>query len=172
MRVSRCNGFCMIFCIGACAATVVELMQNKLHNITIDAVFEKVGTGATLQAIKEILHDSNSNPKFFISKPDTRQIETAHMILSLDGVEQTHPEDRNEYKHNFEKVLEKIPLFSSYIGPKPPGGGVKPPAGGANLPPIGISGRPSEGTGKRPSLPFCPPRAWLRDSRSPKRLRR
>ena len=84
-----------------------QLIQNKLNNITIDAVFEKAGTGATLQSIKEILHDSNSNPKFFIAKPDARQIETAHMILSLDGVEQTYPEDRNEYKHNFEKVLEQ-----------------------------------------------------------------
>ena len=84
-----------------------NLLNQELKNLSIDAVFEKVGTGATLQAIKEVLHDSNSNPKFFIAKPDVRQIETAHMILSLDGVIQTHPADRNEYVNNFEQILKQ-----------------------------------------------------------------
>ena len=83
------------------------LLGHELDNIKIDAVFEKVGTGATLQAIKEILYDSNSNTNFFISKPDARQIETAHMILSLNGVEQTHPVDRTEYINNFEQILQQ-----------------------------------------------------------------
>ena len=91
-----------------------NLLNKELKNISIDAVFEKVGTGATLQALKEILHDSNSNPKFFIAKPDARQIETAHMILSLDGVKQTHPADRNEYVNNFEQILKQTEIMKMH----------------------------------------------------------
>ena len=81
-----------------------DLLKNVLSDVKIDAVFEKVGTGATLQSIKEILDDSQNRTEYYIAKSLPLQIETAHLILSLDGIKQVHPADRLEY-NKFEDIL-------------------------------------------------------------------
>ena len=83
-----------------------DLLKNELADAKIDAVFEKVGTGATLQSIKEILDESQNTTEYYIAKPLPLQIETAHLILSLDGTKQVHPADRLEY-NKFEDILNK-----------------------------------------------------------------
>jgi cysteine synthase len=84
-----------------------KLLKNKLNDIKIDAVFEKVGTGATMQAVKETIKESSPHAQYYIAVPDSRKIETSHLILSMDGVEQTHPYDIYEYQNNFEKILKE-----------------------------------------------------------------
>ena len=81
-----------------------DLLKNELSGVRIDAVFEKVGTGATLQSIREILDNPQNTTEYYIAKSLPLHIETAHLILSLDGIKQVHPADRHEY-NKFENIL-------------------------------------------------------------------
>ena len=71
----------------------------------IDAVFEKVGTGATLRAVREKLAENGCFADCFVAKPDERKIQTDHLIFSAADVGFVWPHDNTEYKNNFEKVL-------------------------------------------------------------------
>lgn len=83
-----------------------DLLKDKLDGIKIDAVFEKVGTGATMQAVKETTDGASPHAKFFMATPDERKVDTAHLLFTAELI-QTSPRDRAEYTQNFERVLRQ-----------------------------------------------------------------
>ena len=82
-----------------------NLLGDVFDGIKIDAVFEKVGTGATLRAVREKLAENGCFADCFVAKPDERKIQTDHLIFSTADVGFVWPHDKAEYKNNFEKVL-------------------------------------------------------------------
>ena len=83
-----------------------QLIKEKLRGIFPDAVFEKIGTGATVQAVKEILESSGKKARYFIATPSDRKIETRHLLFDATTAMQIYPKNVNEFHNNFETVLK------------------------------------------------------------------
>ncbi len=90
-----------------------QIIKDNLRGIFPDAVFEKIGTGATLQAIKEILERAGKKTRYFIATPSDRKIETRHLLFNATMTIQIYPKDVNEFHNNFDTVLKSTENLSN-----------------------------------------------------------